>query len=231
MNNLFQQLEQWNVCNYDPDIIPLLGMPYGTWLGRGEDGQFYEVEEEDGFEDGDEYNTVNGDNSMELNARKYPRIPYEKGEELFLAPDDSGIPFWFDVSADLTDDDRAMAVVVSALDEADELAEKSKVFLKGVLADEDSEYYGIVSYFMEFHRDELEEDAVKELFSTEDSSALTLTEMVDHLRLNRFGSFLDEKTRRQMFIMDLTFDPEITDELLVIYFNLDRQIVNISHES
>lgn len=179
------------LCNYDPDIIPLLGMPYGTWLGRGEDGQFYEVEEEDG----------------------------------------SGIPFWFDVSADLTGDDRAMAVVVSALDEADELAEKSKAFLKGVLADEDSEYYGIVSYFMEFHRDELEEDAVKELFSTEDSSALTLTEMVDHLRLNRFGSFQDEKTRRQMFIMDLTFDPEITNELLVIYFNLDKQIVNISHES
>ena len=31
--------------------------------------------------------------------------------------------------------------------------------------------------------------------------------------------------------MDLTFNPEITNELLVIYLNADRQIVNISHES
>lgn len=182
------------LCNYDPDVIPFLSMPAGTWLARAEDdGQFY---------------------------------IYKDEEE-----DDSGIPFWFDVSADLTGDEQAMAAVASALEEADKLAEKSKAFLKGVLANEDSEYYGIVSCFLEFHRDELEEDAVKELFSTEDPSALTLTEMVDHLQLNRFGSFLDEKTKQQMFIMDLTFDPEITDELLVIYFNLDRQIVNISHES
>lgn len=218
------------LCNYDPDVIPFLGMPYGTWLARAEDdGQFYVYK--DGFEDGDGDNAVNGDNGMELKTRKYPRILYEKGEELFLDPDDFDIPFWFDVSADLTGDEQAMAAVASALDEADELAEKTKAFLKGVLADKDSEYYGIVSYFMEFHRDELEEDAVKELFSTENPSALTLAEMVDHLQINRFGSFQDEKTKRQMFIMDLTFDPEITDELLAIYFNLDRQIVNISHES
>ena len=33
------------LCNHDPDMIPLLGMPYGTWLERGEDGRFYEDEE------------------------------------------------------------------------------------------------------------------------------------------------------------------------------------------
>ncbi len=84
---------------------------------------------------------------------------------------------------------------------------------------------------LEFHRDDLPEDMVKALFPVDDLSALTLTEMVDYLQLNRFGSFLDNETKGQMFIMDLTFDPEITDELLVIYFNSDWQIVNISHES
>lgn len=153
------------LCNHDPDIIPLLGMPYGTWLERGEDGQFYEAED-------------------------------EAGE-----------------------------------DEVEGLAEKAKEFVKDVLADETSEYYGIVSYFMEFHRDDLPENMVKALFPVENPSALTLTEMADYLQLKRFGSFLDEETEEQRFIMDLTFDPEITNELLVIYFNADRQIVNISHES
>ena len=72
---------------------------------------------------------------------------------------------------------------------------------------------------------------MKALFPVENPSALTLTEMADYLQLKRFGSFLDEETEEQRFIMDLTFDPEITNELLVIYFNADRQIVNISHES
>ena len=127
--------------------------------------------------------------------------------------------------------DAAMAAVSPALDEAEAMAEKAKAFVKGVLADKASEYYGIVSYFMEFHRDDLPEDMVKVLFPVENPSALTLTEMADYLQLKRFGSFLDGETKEQRFIMDLTFDPEITNELLVIYFNADKQIVNISHES
>ncbi len=127
--------------------------------------------------------------------------------------------------------DAAMVAVSSALDEAEAMAEKTKAFVKGVLADKASEYYSIVSYFMEFHQDDLPEDMVKALFPVENPSALTLTEMADYLQLKRFGSFLDGETKEQRFILDLTFDPEITNELLVIYFNADKQIVNISHES
>lgn len=29
------------ICNYDPDILPLLTAPYGTAYGRGEDGKFH----------------------------------------------------------------------------------------------------------------------------------------------------------------------------------------------
>lgn len=215
------------LCNHDPDIIPLLGMPYGTWLERGEDGQFYEDEDEDDSEAGEDTDS----DGMALNTQKYPPIPYRKGEELFLFPEKSGMPFLFDVSADLTGDDEAMAAVSSALNEAEALAEKAKAFVKGVLADEASEYNGIVSYFMEFHRDDLPEDMVKVLFPVDAPSTLTLTEMADYLQLKRFGSFLDNETKEQRFIMDLTFNPEITNELLVIYLNADRQIVNISHES
>ena len=34
------------LCNYDPDILPLLKKPYGTWLERDEDGAFRELEDE-----------------------------------------------------------------------------------------------------------------------------------------------------------------------------------------
>ena len=33
------------------------------------------------------------------------------------------------------------------------------------------------------------------------------------------------------FIMDLSFDPELTDELMVIHFNLDKQPYYVAHES
>ena len=29
------------ICNYDPDIIPLLSAPFGTAYARGEDGKFH----------------------------------------------------------------------------------------------------------------------------------------------------------------------------------------------
>ena len=36
---------------------------------------------------------------------------------------------------------------------------------------------------------------------------------------------------KEVFIMDLSFNPEITDELMVIYFDLNQEIFCITHES
>ena len=36
---------------------------------------------------------------------------------------------------------------------------------------------------------------------------------------------------KQDFIPDLSFNPEITDELMVIYFDLNNEIFCITHES
>ena len=36
---------------------------------------------------------------------------------------------------------------------------------------------------------------------------------------------------QQVFIMDLSFNPEITDELMVIYFDLNKEIFCITDES
>ena len=168
---------------------------------------------------------------MNLKSNNYPDIEYEKGEEIFLAPEEFGGSFYFDVEEDLTLDDEAMNKVAKALDEVDTFVISAKDFLKKILAGEENEDYGTVSYFMEYHRDEMDKDTLSDMFPSIDIETMNFTEMVDYLEAVRFGSIIDNKTQQQAFIMDLSFDPELTDELMVIHFNLDKQPYYVAHES
>ena len=168
---------------------------------------------------------------MNLKSNNYPTIEYEKGEEIFLSPEEINSSFYFDVEEELTSNDEAMAIVASMIDEVDTLVEAAKDFLKNTLSNEGNEYYGTVAYFMEFHRDEMDTDTVLELFPSSNVDTITFIEMVDFLKMIRFGSLIDNKTNQQAFIMDLSFNPELTDELMVIYFNLEKQVFYVTHES
>ena len=168
---------------------------------------------------------------MNLKSNNYPTIEYEKGEEIFLSPEEINSSFYFDVEEELTSNDEAMAIVASMIDEVDTLVEAAKDFLKNTLSNEGNEYYGTVAYFMEFHRDEMDADTVLELFPSSNVDTITFTKMVDFLKMIRFGSLIDNKTNQQAFIMDLSFNPELTDELMVIYFNLEKQVFYVTHES
>ena len=167
---------------------------------------------------------------MKLNCKRID-FEYTPGEEIFTFPEESGLPFLFDVEEELTADPAAMDVVGGMLDEAEELAEKAKAAIQGALADEDSPYHSLVTYFMQFHRDEVPPDIAAELFPGTDPAKLSFAEMVDFLKLKRFGSLVDDEMNQQVFIMDLSFNPEITDELMVIYFDLNKEIFCITHES
>ena len=168
---------------------------------------------------------------MNLKSNNYPTIEYEKGEEIFLSPEEINSSFYFDVEEELTSNDEAMAIVASIIDEVDTLVEAAKDFLKNTLSNEENEYYGTVAYFMEYHRDEMDADTVLELFPSSNVDTITFIEMVDFLKMIRFGSLIDNKTNQQAFIMDLSFNPELTDELMVIYFNLEKQVYYVTHES
>ena len=168
---------------------------------------------------------------MNLKSKNYPYIEYEKGEEIFLSPEEIDSSFYFDVEEELTSNDEAMTIVGSMMDEVDTLVEVAKDFLKKTLLNEKNEYYGTVAYFMEFHRDEMDADTVLELFPSSNVDTITFIEMVDFLKMIRFGSLIDNKTNQQAFIMDLSFNPELTDELMVIYFNLEKQVFYVTHES
>ena len=126
---------------------------------------------------------------MKLNCKRID-LPYTPGEEIFHFPEDTGLPFLFDVGEELTADPAAMDAVGKALDEAEKLAEKAKAAVKGALADEGSPYHSVVTFFMEFHRDEVGPDIAAELFPGTDPAKLSFAEMVDFLKLKRFGSLV-----------------------------------------
>lgn len=168
---------------------------------------------------------------MFLKSSKYPGIEYEEGEEIFLSPQEAGTSFYLDVDEELTYNDAAMSLVASTLDDADGLLATAKEFLKKTLSSDDASYHGAVAYFMEYHRDQLDPDALVELFPSCNAKAMSFEQMVDFLKIVRFGSLIDEETGQQAFVFDLSFNPELTDELLVIYFDLEKQIVSLAHES
>ena len=167
---------------------------------------------------------------MKLNCKRID-FEYTPGEEIFTFPEESGLSFIFDVEEERTADPAAMDAVGEMLDEAEKLAEKAKAAIQAALADEGNPYHGIVTYFMQFHRDEVPPEIAAELFPGTDPAKLSFAEMVDFLKLKRFGSLVDGEMDQQVFIMDLSFNPEITDELLVVYFDLNQEIFCITNES
>ena len=165
---------------------------------------------------------------MQLNCKRID-FEYTPGEEIFTFPEDTGLPFMFDVDEELTSDTAAMNAVGENLDEAEKLAEKAKEAIRVALANENNPYHKCVTFFMQFHRDDVEPDIAADLFPGIDLTKLSFIDMVDFLRLKRFGSLVDDE--KQVFILDLSFNPEITDELMVVYFDLNKEIFCITHES
>lgn len=169
---------------------------------------------------------------MKLNCKRIS-FTYTPGEEIFTFPEETGLPFIFDVEEDLTANPAAMEVVGKMLDEAEELADKAKTAIKAALADESNPYHEVTTFFMCFHRDDVGEEIAHDLFPGIELGKLTFPAMVDLLQLKRFGSLTDGEgeNAQQAFILDLSFNPKITDELMVIYFDVNKEIFCITHES
>ena len=100
---------------------------------------------------------------MKLDCKRID-FTYTPGEEIFNFPEESGLPFLFDVDEELTDNPAAMDAVGEMLDEAEKLADKAKAAIKAALKDENSPYHDVVTFFMEFHRDDVGPDIAAELF-------------------------------------------------------------------
>lgn len=166
-----------------------------------------------------------------LDSKKFSNIMYEEGNEILYFSEDIGTSFSFDVTKDLTSNEASMKIVASFLDDTDALVAKAHLYLKEVLLDEQSEYHDTVKFFLSFHKDEMDVETLRKMLGVSEVENLSLLEMIDFLKIQRLGSLIDEYLNEQVFVMDLCFNPDVTDELMVIYFNLEKDIVLVTHES
>ena len=141
---------------------------------------------------------------MKLNCKRID-FTYTPGEEIFNFPEESGLPFLFDVEGELTADSAAMDAVGEMLDEA-EIGGKGQSRHQSGAGGRGRPYHDAVVFFMEFHRDDVGPDIAAELFPGTDPAKLSFAEMAD-FALKRFGSLVDSEMNQQVFILDLSFNP------------------------
>lgn len=178
----------------------------------------------------------------QIPSTKFPNLEYTPGEDIWiddLMPD-SKIPFYLSVSENITPNESAINRVAYALDHMDELVNKARAHLKKIIQNPEDSNYQLLHDFFAFHLLETDEESLKELLGTEQPETLSELDMVDLLMLKSLGSSLGEgwlgskfekEQKEQIFIMDFTFNPEYTDQLIVVYLDTNKNILTISHES
>lgn len=178
----------------------------------------------------------------QLPSTKFPSLEYTPGESIWidnLIPDNK-IPVYFSVSDKITQDESAIARVSHALDHMDELVNKARAHLIDIIQNTKDPSYKLLHDFFAFHLLEMDDESVKLMFGMEQLETLSELEMLDLLMLKSLGSSLGEgwlgsnfekEQKEQIFIIDFTFDPEYTDQLIVVYLDANNNILTISHES
>lgn len=166
-----------------------------------------------------------------IDSKAFSGMAYSPGKEIWIGPEDGDLPFYFDVSGDLTDSSEAMSLVAHFLDDFSNLEAKALSYLKTTLAHNESKDYETVHYFLQYHVEEIEPEILQLMLRRNEENSISIAELIDHLRVRRFGSHIDQEMNQQVFIMDLSLNPEYSEELMVIYFDTNKEIILITHES
>ncbi|WP_289140736.1 DUF2004 domain-containing protein [uncultured Brevibacillus sp.] len=180
--------------------------------------------------------------TKQIPSTKFPGLEYTPGNDIWinnLMPDNK-IPFYFHVSEKITQNEAAVARAAHALDHMDELVNKAREHLRDIIQSKKDPGYTLLHDFFDFHLLEMDEESLKEMLVTEQPETLSDLEMVDLLMLRSLGSGLGEgwlgsnfekEQKEQIFIMNFTFKPEYTDQLIVVYLDANENMLTISHES
>ena len=163
---------------------------------------------------------------MKLDLKNMPDIEYEKGEDIWLEPEDINKDFGISISEELTVSDEEMSRAASYIDNSQKFKEKALDFLKLNSEDNTRDYYDVVNDFLVFHREESEPEDLTELFGKYDPDLKT---MFSALKMRHINIYKDNEGVQ--YIFDFGFDEEYSDEVLAVYFDNDENISFVSHES
>ncbi len=83
-----------------------------------------------------------------------------------------------------------------------------------------------IRVFIDFQMDEIDKENMLSCFDVNDISEVTPERFIEKLKI--CGISIDGNTE---CIIDLCLDENITDELLVVHFNHEMNIIDITHES
>ncbi|WP_028042546.1 DUF2004 domain-containing protein [Candidatus Stoquefichus massiliensis] len=168
---------------------------------------------------------------FKIKSQKYSNILYEPTEDIWFDINEVGTPFRFDVTEEITKDEEKMNKVGFVLDNIDNIISKVFDYLHEQLQDTQSQYYSIISYFLEFHYNEFKDGRLGELLGIKDDKDISVNDMLKYLKLNRLGSDFDEKFNDQIYILDFMYNTDMTDEILVVYLNSQSEVIVVTHES
>jgi len=170
-----------------------------------------------------------------LNSKKFSNISYESGKEIYYHANEAGTPFSIDVTSDLTCNIDAMNLVASFLDDIDNLKEQALRLVDSAITNKENQHHSLVIYFFDEQKNPSVfpngEETIHKMFGTVCLKDVSYNVMLKCLKIVRFGSYIDKDINEQAFIMDLCFDRDYTDELLVVYFDVNKNIFHITHES
>lgn len=60
---------------------------------------------------------------------------------------------------------------------------------------------------------------------------ISMTEMADYLKIKRLGVSIEEEPDELSIELDLSFNPEATDYVLLVVFNEKEEIIHVASES
>ncbi len=88
-----------------------------------------------------------------------------------------------------------------------------------------------IDFLLEFYIEDIDEEYHPEIFgiTVEELKKLDYDEIIDLLILRRFGMY--RKNNEIIYIIDLSFNPEVSDQLLVIHVDRAINIIDITNES
>lgn len=166
-----------------------------------------------------------------INSIIYPGMMYEPSKDLWLDAKEAGTTFSFSVRSCLTESKSKMNLIGAFLDDIENIKKAAYDTLVKILTDTTNKYHDTVTYFLEFHRNEFDDEQFSQLLGISVTKNVTLKDMVKCLKLNGVTCDYHAGWKELTFILDFSFDTAFTDELLVMHFNSKKEVIIISHEN
>ena len=158
-----------------------------------------------------------------INTKLFGTIEFDSEDGLWeyytIELDGKEVNTRLDIEAEQSDED--IVYIRNFLENIPQMIQKAKsVFIEKYPSDE------TIRMFVDWQMEEIDEDCLLSCFDVDTLAEVTPKQFLEELKLR--GISIDGNTE---CIIDLCLDGNITDELLVVHFNQNMEILDIAHES